>query len=140
MTLSFSSSQQSLPELFAVDRGHVSVFSAAENSANNRNVQNPKTINNQNFIMGFFFLEFGKNFAGFVCGFFGISCLWMGTLNPVVSVCQFLLHVLPCFVLVKEFACFRLSAVLPCLLDLCVGWFDCLVDCLVGCLVDWLVD
>jgi hypothetical protein len=69
MTLSFSSSQQSLPELFAVDRGHVSVFSTAENSANNRNVQNPKTINNQSFIMGFFFflgtryvqvLEFGK--------------------------------------------------------------------------------
>jgi hypothetical protein len=42
MTLSFSSSQQSLPELFAVDRGHVSVFSTAENSANNRNVQTLK--------------------------------------------------------------------------------------------------
>jgi hypothetical protein len=71
MTLPFSSSQQSLPELFAVDRGHVSVFSTAENSANNRNVQNPKTINNQNFIMGsFFFLERGMykfwNLARFV--------------------------------------------------------------------------
>jgi oligoendopeptidase F len=48
-------SRVGLPELFAVDRGHVSVFSTAEKSANNRNVQNPKTINNQNFVMGSFF-------------------------------------------------------------------------------------